>query len=227
MSLTENRNTAYRPAVLRAATVADAAIVFAGGLTAINAAGKAVPASGAAGLKVMGRAERYGVAGDVINIMAGCCAWDLADGETATIADIGSLVYAVDDCTVSLLPGDNAIVAGEIFDVDDEGVWVITPAGGRPGADGDPGADGADGSVSGGIYTAVADDATATSLTIDTGLDTVTSYVVQIRRAGVLIADDAAVSEAAGVLTVANGSTYTITADDKIHWLAAGTVAAE
>lgn len=145
MSLTENRNTARRIAVSRSVIVAADAVIFAGALVAVNAAGKAVPASDAAGLKVAGRAERYGVAGDVVNVECGCFAWDLADGETATLANIGQLAYVMDDCTVSLLAGDNAIIAGEIFDVDDEGIWVVTPAGGRPGADGTDGADGEDG----------------------------------------------------------------------------------
>ncbi len=98
------------------------------------------------------------------------------------------------------------------------------PGIGAAGADGADGADGAAGSVPGDSYTAVADDDTAGTLDIVTGLSSVDSFQVQILRAGVDVTGDAVISEAAGTITVADGSTYAITADDVINWLAAGTV---
>lgn len=72
-----------------------------------------------------------------------------------------------------------------------------------------------------GSYTAVAGDATADTVDIDTGKSDATLCIVQIYRAGVQVTADAAISIAAGVITVADGaSTYAITADDVITWIA-------
>jgi hypothetical protein len=76
----------------------------------------------------------------------------------------------------------------------------------------------------GGSYTAVAGDATAGTLDIVTGFSTVTSYTVQILRAGAVATSDVALSVSAGTLTVADGSTYAVTADDVINWIAVGVV---
>lgn len=72
-----------------------------------------------------------------------------------------------------------------------------------------------------GTYAAVAADATAGTLDIDTGNAAATAFIVQIWRAGVLVMADAAVSIDAGVLTVADGAaTYSVTAGDVIVWIA-------
>lgn len=93
------------------------------------------------------------------------------------------------------------------------------------GATGADGADGADGAVPGGSYTADADDDTAGTLDIVTGLSSVSSFNVQIRRAGVDVTADAVLTEADGTITVADGAaTYSITDGDVIAWLATGTV---
>lgn len=79
------------------------------------------------------------------------------------------------------------------------------------------------GAVRGGSYTVVTADDTAGTLDIDTGLTTVSSFVVQIFRAGVPIFSDQAVSESGGTLTIADGgATYALTADDVINWIAVG-----
>ena len=71
-----------------------------------------------------------------------------------------------------------------------------------------------------GTYTAVAADATADTLSIDTGLTDATMFIVQILRADVDVTGDAVISLSSGVLTVADGaSTYAITADDVINYL--------
>lgn len=237
--LTDVRNTTELKTgaqkYLRQIEIAAETALFVGAIGAINAAGKAVPASDTAGLIVLGRVEDVDTDNNVAEICSGVYLYENGeDAEALAITDLNKVVYVVDDQTVGKVGGSNKIVAGILRDVLTDGTVAVeigNIAGdgvdGAPGADGEDGAPGADGSIPGGIYTADADDVTALSLTIDTGLDTVTSYAVQIRRAGVLIADDAVVSEAAGVLTVANGSSLTIAAGDKIHWLAAGTVAAE
>lgn len=196
-------------------------------LAAINADDEVLNAADNAAIKVLGIFYRVDDENNKAEIRDGIFLLKNSVANPLKRNDRGAIAYVEDSETVSSDPGNNSVVAGVVIDVSSEGVFVDTRPSVYIKGDTGTGTPGANGSVPGGIYTADADDATATSLTIDTGLDTVTSYAVQIRRAGVLIADDAVVSEAAGVLTVANGSSYTITDGDKIHWLAAGTVAAE
>jgi hypothetical protein len=75
----------------------------------------------------------------------------------------------------------------------------------------------------GGQYTVTAGDVTATTKTIATGLaSAITSFNVQIIRAGKVATSDAAVSTSGANLIVANGSTFTLTSGDLIVWLAFG-----
>lgn len=70
-------------------------------------------------------------------------------------------------------------------------------------------------------YTAVSDDATANAATIDTGLDSVSGFIVQIYRSDVIVTADADISESGGVITVADGAaTYAVTAGDVINVIA-------
>jgi hypothetical protein len=72
-----------------------------------------------------------------------------------------------------------------------------------------------------GTYTADGDDDTANAATIDTGKSTATVFIVQVYRAGVMVMEDAAVSMASGVITVADGAaTYAVTTGDVINWIA-------
>lgn len=74
--------------------------------------------------------------------------------------------------------------------------------------------------VKAGAHTVIADEATAETLDITTGLAGATVFIVQIFRSDVMVLGDAEVSMAAGVLTIANGSaTYDLTADDVINWI--------
>ncbi len=75
-----------------------------------------------------------------------------------------------------------------------------------------------------GSYTVTADDDTANTKTIVTGLTAVAGQVVQIIRAGKVATVDAAVSHAAGNITIANGSTFVLTAADVVNWIAFGTL---
>lgn len=77
----------------------------------------------------------------------------------------------------------------------------------------------------GGRYTATADDATAGTVDIDTGMTTISAQMVQVLRAGNISTDDADVTVVDGVITVADGATYVITAGDVINWIAYGTFA--
>lgn len=70
-----------------------------------------------------------------------------------------------------------------------------------------------------GVYTAIEADNTADKAVINTGMANATGAIVQIVRAGVVVGADAKPSLAAGVLTVADGSTYKVTAADVINWI--------
>lgn len=70
-----------------------------------------------------------------------------------------------------------------------------------------------------GTHTVTADEDTANSAAIATGKADATAFIVQIFRSGVNVAHDAEVSISDGTLTVADGSTYTLTAADVINWI--------
>ena len=69
-----------------------------------------------------------------------------------------------------------------------------------------------------GEYAVDSDDDTANTVDIDTGV-TISGYIVQIYRSGVEVHGDAAISVATTVLTVADGSTYTLTDGDVINYI--------
>lgn len=79
-----------------------------------------------------------------------------------------------------------------------------------------------DGQYSFGTYTAVAGDDTAGTVSIATGLSSITSFLVQIFRSGVPLFSDQAVSASGGNIVVADGATYALTAGDVINYLAIG-----
>jgi len=101
-------------------------------MAALNAAGFLVPFATATTLKSAGRAEEQvdnvaGADGDVsCRIATGIFRFgNSASGDLITKADIGADCYGVDDQTVAKTSGSNTrSVAGKIFDVDADGVWV-------------------------------------------------------------------------------------------------------
>ena len=70
-----------------------------------------------------------------------------------------------------------------------------------------------------GVHTVTSTEAGADKVEINTGMANATGAIVQIVRAGVVVGADAKPSLAAGVLTVADGSTYKVTAADVINWI--------
>lgn len=118
-ALTEDRGTLKKIARLR--TLEAAGTIYAGALAAVNASGKAVAASDAAGLKVIGCAQNAAAEGENVTVEEGCFAFD---GSGISNADIGRTVYVSDDHTVSLAAGTYGVVAGVVYDVDAEGVWI-------------------------------------------------------------------------------------------------------
>ena len=102
-----------------------AAAVYAGGIVAQNASGKAVPASDAADLVVLGRAETTVGSGDTLPIRTGVYLYDNGtSGEALTVADIGSPCFVVDDHTVGKVGGTYHVPVGVVVDVTSDGVAV-------------------------------------------------------------------------------------------------------
>lgn len=136
--LTEARDTPQRDGAAVGIGVASNTTIYAGAMVAINAAGYAVAASDATGIKVVGRAEETvantGTNGaETIDVRRGVFRW--VNGDTFTRADVGNLAYVEDDATVQKAASATYdIVAGLIIEVDSDGVWVDTYAIGSQGA---------------------------------------------------------------------------------------------
>lgn len=126
-------NTISRSGASVSLPVAAATALFAGGLIALNAAGDAVAASDAAGLKVIGRCaadvdNSGGSAGDAtVVVERGVFRYANSGDDTLTKADVGGSAIVEDDETVGdgTTPTHN-IVAGLILAVDADGVWIDT-----------------------------------------------------------------------------------------------------
>lgn len=130
-ALSGNRNTPERMGADRVFPVAATIHIYAGAMVALNTSKFLVPASATATLKVVGRAEKEvnnaeGSAGaKSCPTSAGVFRYGNAAADPVTTADIGSDCYAVDDQTVAKTSGTNTRpVAGKVFDVDADGVWV-------------------------------------------------------------------------------------------------------
>jgi len=132
VALTEGRMTPFRDGDLRNFPVAASAVIYAGAMVAINATGYLVPASTSTTLKVVGRAEaevdNASGADGALSCETRTGIFQYANSAAADLiarSDIGANCYAVDDQTVAKTDGTTTrSVAGKIFDVDAQGVWV-------------------------------------------------------------------------------------------------------
>ncbi|MFO6448924.1 hypothetical protein ACLBKU_17465 [Erythrobacter sp. NE805] len=132
MALTKNNNTPERDGKTIALGVAANVKIFAGALVALTAAGLATPGAVATTLKGVGRAKDLadntgGAAGAIkVEVEKGVFRFNNSGGGDAiTAADIGNNAFIVDDETVAKTNGTNTrSIAGTIFDVDAQGVWV-------------------------------------------------------------------------------------------------------
>lgn len=132
MALTADRNTVRRDGDLISLPVAAAKKIFAGSLVARDSGGNATPGATATTLLGVGRAEEYvdnsaGSAGDKsVTVRKGIYQFaNSASGDLIARADIGNDCYIVDDQTVAKTNGTSTrSVAGKVFDVDADGVWV-------------------------------------------------------------------------------------------------------
>lgn len=108
-------------------TIADSTSITPGQLVALNGDGKAVPASDAAGLKIVGVAQEV-VDGEV-EVFSGIVS--LANGSSGAAfakTDRGAAAYVVDAVTVGRT-ATNKIIAGIVIDVYDGEVYVaVEPA---------------------------------------------------------------------------------------------------
>lgn len=140
-ALTKERATKTRGAPLRkvAIKVAAGAVIFAGGLVAVNANGFAVPASDTAGLvsllksggiAVHSKDNTGGADGDLtIEVYRGVAALLEISGAVVT-AEVGTDLTVVDDQTVGLAAATtNDIVAGTLDEIDPvtAKAWVWIP----------------------------------------------------------------------------------------------------
>lgn len=106
------------------------AIIFKGGLVKIGTAGTLTRGGGAiaTGNKTVGRAKKTynpAVAGDIVEYESGI--FRFANAGAVVAASRGLICYADDDQTVSLTATN--MVAGRVYDVDTQGVWVVIDPG--------------------------------------------------------------------------------------------------
>jgi len=131
-ALTQDRNTLRRDAAAIEPGVASNARIYSGALVAINAAGLAVPGSTSTTLRGAGSAlhgvNNMGGADGAIRVRLDkrpACFANSAAADAITLADIGKDCFIVDDQTVAKTDGAGTrCIAGKVFDVDADGVWV-------------------------------------------------------------------------------------------------------
>jgi hypothetical protein len=131
-ALTKDRSTPRRDGDTINVPVAASASIFAGALVAVNATGYATPGATATTLRGIGRAEAAadnsaGADGAIsVDVRTGAFRFgNSAAADEITRAQIGANCYIVDDQTVAKTDGTGTrSVAGTVFDVDSDGVWV-------------------------------------------------------------------------------------------------------
>jgi hypothetical protein len=106
--------------------------LYSGGIIARDAAGNAVAAQDAAGLRVVGRCEEgvdnnsaqwnnftYGAAGAVsVRVRRGIFAYNISAIDPLGATDIGNLAYIESDSVVNKNGGVNKVIAGRLIDID-------------------------------------------------------------------------------------------------------------
>lgn len=130
--LTENRHTGEREAVFRRMAVRNGEIMFDGGMAALDINDNCLAmAKDAPNLRVVGRVEEYvdnSENGKYCTVRTGCFLLDNSTLSPITNDSIGRSCFVEDDHTVSNNTGNNAIVAGIVFEVVSDGVWVCIGA---------------------------------------------------------------------------------------------------
>ena len=133
-ALTEVRNTREIAAggvrYTREFTVASGSTVYAGAITAVNTSGKAVPATSAGAIVVVGRAENTAAGGETVRTRSGMFLYAPVSSGAFAASDLNKTCYVKDDQTVTLTGGTAAVVAGVVRDVLADG--VVTEIGNGP-----------------------------------------------------------------------------------------------
>lgn len=90
-------------------TVPASTVIYAGTMVCLNTnTGAVAKATDAANLKVIGRAEKNGVAGDVIPIHCGFAHYKISESSALAAADFGDVCYVEDDTTVAKASANSA-----------------------------------------------------------------------------------------------------------------------
>ena len=133
-ALTEARDTREIAAggvhYTREFTVASGSTVYAGAITAINSAGKAIPATSQGVITVVGRAENTAIGGETVKTRSGMFLYSPVSSGAFAASDVNKTCYVKDDQTVTLTSGSSAVVAGVVRDVTAGG--VVTEIGNGP-----------------------------------------------------------------------------------------------
>ena len=111
-------------------TVASGSTVYAGAITTINSAGKAIPATSQGAITVVGRAENTASAGETVKTRSGMFLYSPVSSGAIAVADVNKKCYVADDQTVTLTSGSSAVIAGVVRDVTAGG--VVTEIGNGP-----------------------------------------------------------------------------------------------
>ena len=105
-------------------TVASGSTVYAGGITAVNTSGCAVPATSAGAIVVGGRAENTASGGQTVRTRSGMFLYSPVSSGAFAANDVNKTCYVKDDQTVTLTSGTSAVIAGPVRDVISGGVVV-------------------------------------------------------------------------------------------------------
>lgn len=131
MGLTSPFDAPERSGQMLHLPLAATTLIYAGSLVALNADGNAVPATDAAGLRVIGRAEHTvdnsaGSAGDSsINVKRGVFLYLNSETNAVDLNDVGKRCFVEDDAIVAET-STHKVVAGRVVGVVSEGVWIDT-----------------------------------------------------------------------------------------------------
>lgn len=131
-ALTADRNTPEKvDANIRDLPVKASTTIFAGSLVCLDASGWAVPGATATTLVAVGRAEQKVAnsgANGALNVRVRRGVYRFGNSTSTDLiarTEIGKDCYIVDDQTVAKTNGSTTrSVAGKVFDVDANGVWV-------------------------------------------------------------------------------------------------------
>ena len=125
-ALTEARDTREIAAggihYTREFTVASGSTVYAGGITAVNSSGNAIPATSSGAITVVGRAENTASGGQTVKTRSGMFLYSPVSSGAFAANDVNKTCYVKDDQTVMLTSGTSAVVAGIVRDVLPEGI---------------------------------------------------------------------------------------------------------